>query len=360
MPHESTNRSEVTLLWGPPCAGKSTLVGELAERGDVILDPDLLHAALSGLGPHEHDDTVTKFVRAAWNEVLRQLQGEHSGRGWVIAGVPTRAQREELSSVVTSSRLVYADRITCHDRATDAGRPDSWHTFIDRWHDLYEPTLPERSDPVSYERRTATEGVELREEGDTLTAIGYAAVFDSLSQSLGGFVERILPGAFRSTLKQSDVTALFNHDANNLLGRSSAGTLRLAEDDKGLRYEVDLPFTTLGRDVAELLRRRDLIGSSFGFRTIADSWGETEDGYPLRTLSEVALRDVGPVVYPAYSDTEASLRSLAEERSLDLTELIQAAEDNTLRSLLFPEPTPDAEEPRETHSDTVRRHWAIR
>ncbi len=213
---------------------------------------------------------------------------------------------------------------------------------------------------MSYERRTANEGVELREEGDTLTAIGYAAIFDRLSGNLGGFLERIEPGTFRSTLKQADVTALFNHDPNHLLGRSSAGTLRLAEDDKGLRYEVDLPYTSLGRDVAELLRRRDLIGSSFGFRTISDEWGETEDGYPLRTLSEVALRDVGPVVYPAYSDTEASLRSLAEQRSLDLTDLIQAAEANDLRSLLFPEPTTDDAEPGDTHSNIVRRHWAIR
>ena len=213
---------------------------------------------------------------------------------------------------------------------------------------------------MNFERRTATEGVELREEGDTLTAIGYAAIFDRLSGNLGGFLERVEPGAFRSTLKQADVTALFNHDPNNLLGRSSAGTLRLEEDDKGLRYEVDLPSTTLGRDVAELLRRRALIGSSFGFRTSSDSWGETEDSYPLRTLSEVALRDVGPVVYPAYSDTEASLRSLAEQRSLDLTDLIQAAEANNLRDLLFPEPTTDDEEPGDTHSNTVRRHWAIR
>ena len=210
------------------------------------------------------------------------------------------------------------------------------------------------------ERRTATEGVELREEGDTLTATGYAAVFDRLSQSLGGFVERIAPGTFRSTLKQADIRALFNHSPDALLGRSSTGTLRLTEDDQGLRYEIDLPYTSLGRDVAELLRRGDISGSSFGFRTIADEWGETEDGYPLRTLSEVALRDVGPVTFPAYPDTEASLRSLAESRSLDLNELIEAAEANRLRDLIFPEPTTDDEEPGDTHSDIVRRFWAIR
>ena len=213
---------------------------------------------------------------------------------------------------------------------------------------------------MSYERRTATEGVELREEGDTLTATGYAAVFDRLSSNLGGFVERISPGTFRSTLRQGDVRALFNHEPNALLGRSSTGTLRMSEDEQGLRYEIDLPATTLGRDVAELLRRGDISGSSFGFRTISEEWGETEDGYPLRTLFEVALRDVGPVTFPAYPDTEASLRSLAESRSLDITELIEAAEANRLRDLIFPEPTTDDEEPGDTHSNTVRRSWAIR
>ena len=137
----------VTLIWGPPCGGKSTLVAQLASRGDVVLDPDLLHGALSGLGPHDHDPTVSTFVRAAWDAVLRELQGSHSASGYVMAGVPPQSQRAELSSVITSSRLVYADRATCHERATDTGRPDAWHHYIDRWHDLYEPDLPERSDP---------------------------------------------------------------------------------------------------------------------------------------------------------------------------------------------------------------------
>ena len=202
------------------------------------------------------------------------------------------------------------------------------------------------------ERRTATAGVELREEGDTLTAVGYAATFNRLSQNLGGWVEQIRSGTFRSTLNQADVRALFNHEPDHLLGRSSTGTLRMSEDDHGLRYEIDLPNTTLGRDVAELLRRGDISGSSFGFRTISDEWSATADGYPLRTLTEGALRDGGPVTFPAYSSTEASLRFLADDRELDLTDLIQAAEANNLRELIFP--TSDEPEPGETHS--VVRH----
>ena len=88
---------------------------------------------------------------------------------------------------------------------------------------------------MSYERRTADEGVELREEGGTLTAVGYASVFDRMSQNLGGFVERVAPVTFRSTLNQADVRALYNHEPDNLLGRSGAGTLRMEEDAKGLR-----------------------------------------------------------------------------------------------------------------------------
>ena len=341
-----------TLIYGPPCGGKSTFVHELHERGDLVLDFDQVHSALSGLDPYDHHDSITPFVMAAMDAVKRRLQAEKDTTAWVIACAPTRAERSEFSSFTNENRLVYADRATCHDRAATAGRPDSWHTSIDSWHDAYEPDLSDRSTDMAIERRTADEGVELREEGGTLTAIGYAATFNRLSSNLGGFVERVAPATFRSTLNQSDVRALFNHEPDHLLGRSSTGTLRLSEDDHGLRYEVDLPNTSLGRDVAELLRRGDISGSSFGFRTISDEWSETEDGYPLRTLTEVALRDVGPVTFPAYSSTEASLRSLADDRDIDLTDLIQAAEANTLRDLIFP--TSDEPEPGAPHS--VVRH----
>ena len=204
---------------------------------------------------------------------------------------------------------------------------------------------------MNIERRSSTGTVELREEGDTLTATGYAAVFESTSQNLGGFVERVAPGAFRKTLQEADVRALYNHEADHLLGRTAAGTLRLEEDKHGLRYDVDLPATQLGRDVAELLRRGDITGSSFGFRTIGDEWTETSDGYPMRRLTEVALRDVGPVVFPAYPAAAASLRSLAEARDLDLDEVVAAAEADKLRTILNnDEPTETEDEPSSPHS----------
>lgn len=187
---------------------------------------------------------------------------------------------------------------------------------------------------TTYELRTLTEGLSFRSEDGVLRAGGYAARFGKLSQNLGGFVERIAPGTFSKTIQEADVRALFNHDPNFVLGRNRSGTLRMEEDAEGLAYEVDLPDTALGRDVATLLERGDISGSSFGFRVISDEWGETESGFPMRTLTQVALRDVGPVTFPAYSDASSSLRTLAEARSLDLSVLVEAAKEDRLQDVL--------------------------
>lgn len=195
---------------------------------------------------------------------------------------------------------------------------------------------------MSTERRTLVQPVEFRSAGDRqIVAAGYAAVFGKRSHNLGGFVEDIHPTAFNKTVREADVAALFNHDPNRLLGRSSAGTLRLEVDEVGLAYQIDLPDTSDGRDVAVLLERGDLSGSSFGFRVIADEWGLTEDEFPLRTLRQVALRDVGPVAFPAYPDTEAALRSLASDLNVELAEVRALAEANDLRQLLAASSAPE-------------------
>ena len=212
------------------------------------------------------------------------------------------------------------------------------------------------------ERRANTGDVEIRSEGDgTLTAEGYAAVFNVRSENLGGFVEVISKNAFRETLKTQDVLGLFNHDMNLLLGRTSNGTLSLHEDDHGLRYSLKLPDTSVGRDVAELLRSRTITGSSFGFNTISDSWSETESGYPERRLLEARLIDISPVSRPAYPQTEASLRSLVDVTGQDIETILKAAEQNELRSLISQDDDEDEEEaPSATQANLVRRSWAIR
>lgn len=151
----------------------------------------------------------------------------------------------------------------------------------------------------------------IRAAGDGITKIsGHAAKFDSLSEDLGGFRERIAPGAFAQTIKTGDIRALWNHDSNIVLGRNKAGTLRLAEDLAGLAYEVDAPQTQLVRDmVLAPIERGDVSQCSFGFITLNDKWAKM-DGEWVRTLLECELFDVSPVTYPAYPSTDVADRSL--------------------------------------------------
>lgn len=146
--------------------------------------------------------------------------------------------------------------------------------------------------------------------------VGMAAVFNSYSEDLGYFREKISPGAFRDCLARDDVRALFNHDVNKLLGRNTSGTLRMVETNDGLSVEIDLPEATAGRDVAEYLGRRDVTGMSFSFDMDEgiEEW-DYSGSVILRTLVKVGrLYDVGPVTFPAYTNTSAAMRSLERNR----------------------------------------------
>jgi hypothetical protein len=159
-------------------------------------------------------------------------------------------------------------------------------------------------------------------DGDNPKISGYAAVFDELSENLGGFYERIQRGAFASTLETADVRALWNHDSNYPLGRNRAGTLALSEDETGLAFEIDPPDTSYAKDLLVSMRRGDVDQMSFGFITVRDKW-EKNGGQVIRTLLEVELFDVSPVTYPAYPTTSATVRSKFES----FTAESQAASD---------------------------------
>lgn len=151
-----------------------------------------------------------------------------------------------------------------------------------------------------------------RVEGEPTKIEGYAAIFNSLSDDLGFFREKISRGAFTNALKTSDVRALFNHDPNFILGRQSAGTLELKEDKKGLWMSATPPDTQQARDLMVSIERGDITQQSFAFTVQEDSWKQPEaNGDPeIRTIIEVKeIFDVSPVVYPAYPDTDVAIRS---------------------------------------------------
>ncbi|RME94663.1 MAG: HK97 family phage prohead protease [Alphaproteobacteria bacterium] len=159
---------------------------------------------------------------------------------------------------------------------------------------------------------------EIRAGGDenARTITGYAAVFDAPTEIGGMFREQIRPGAFADAIKGDDVRALVDHNSSLVLGRTRAGTLRLSEDDRGLRVEIDLPETQLARDLAVSIERGDVNQMSFGFsmRGGKEAWDDSGE-VPLRTIERVgSLFDVSVVTYPAYPETEAAVRSLGEYR----------------------------------------------
>jgi len=152
-------------------------------------------------------------------------------------------------------------------------------------------------------------------QGDKPPCIyGYSAVFDQLSEDLGGFREKIAQGAFTKTIQTADVRALFNHDPNYVLGRCKSGTLSLEEDSVGLRIENTPPDTQWARDLLVTMRRGDVDQMSFAFETVRDSWEQDKTtGTVTRTLLECNLMDVSPVTFPAYPKTSAAVRSKLSE-----------------------------------------------
>lgn len=168
-----------------------------------------------------------------------------------------------------------------------------------------------------FERRTITiKELRVVDEGSDNstepTIDGYASVFDSWSQELGGnqpFRERVVKGAFEETIQNDDIRALFNHDPNYVLGRNKAGTLSLEEDEKGLHVSIKPPNTQWAKDLIVSIKRGDITQMSFGFTVVLDRWNY-EDGADVRELLKVKLYDVSPVTFPAYTQTECGIRSI--------------------------------------------------
>jgi len=209
----------------------------------------------------------------------------------------------------------------------NADRKGVWNHLAGHIRDADLEPAELKSIPPDMERRSFVaeeSGEELRmigDDGESPRIVGYAAVFNRPSEAMGffgqKFIEKIAPGAFKNAIKNSDTRSLFNHDPNIVLGRKSAGTLKLKEDEKGLFMEVTPPDTQLVRDmVLTPIKRGDVKEQSFGFTVKTDQWDEDKGkNIVTRTLIEIdTLYDTSPVTFPAYADTSVAVRSMEQWR----------------------------------------------
>ena len=179
-------------------------------------------------------------------------------------------------------------------------------------------------------RIVEVDAFEVREEADGMHLEGYAALFNSRSENLGGFTETIKPGAFRASLKaRNDIKLLWNHDTGAVLGSTRAGTLTLVEDERGLKVSATLPNTSYGRDASELIKRGDVSAFSFGFSMPARGGDEWNSEGTERVLKSVRLHEVSLVAFPAYPETAGTatvrgLDKIAKRADVDADALADA------------------------------------
>ena len=161
-------------------------------------------------------------------------------------------------------------------------------------------------------RNLTTNSVEIREDDEgKRTLTGYAVKWDMKSVTMGWrrFREQFKRGAFTESMANEDQLALWSHDTSKVLGRTKNGTLRLFEDEIGLRFELDLLDTTLGDDAYKTIKRGDVDGVSFGFQMLKQEWDEADPDNVIRTVTKAKLLEISPVAFPAYPDSQVSARS---------------------------------------------------
>ena len=186
-------------------------------------------------------------------------------------------------------------------------------------------TPPElKAEGTEVERRSyPTEMVVSTRDDGRERIVGHAAVFGKLSVPLLGYRERIRKGAFSDAIKNDDIRALWNHNPDYVLGRNKSGTLKLQEDEIGLKVEIIPPDTQWAEDLIKSIKRGDVDQMSFGFKVMDEEW-KKENGENIRELVKVKLFDVSPVTFPAYPQTDVSVRSFLEDIGIDFDKLVFA------------------------------------
>jgi uncharacterized protein len=268
------------------------------------------------------------YPQAATNNAKRAIKhrednGSDCGTpvGWETARI--LANRETISHDRTVRAYSFLSRAKTYDQGkyTDADGNeicgsvmyDAWggDAMLDWAKRKYEE-MENKNMPAETERRTYK--IEVRAQPESRVIEGYAAVFETPTD-MGNYLEEIASGAFDDA-DDKDVVALFNHDANYPLARTSNGTLELSSDARGLFYRFEAPDTTFGNDLLKMVRSGLIAQSSFAFTIRKDNWMQEAGMKPKRRIEQVdMLFDVSPVTYPAYKETSVTARALQDIRT---------------------------------------------
>jgi len=294
--------------------------------------PEMLSVRYSEDQPRDKDG---KFGSGGANEphnsdAAKQAGADKHPSGLDPAGVATlqehlvEAVKEDnhvwataLSHAISGDKFSKADKEAFIEHYQDMNKEGDFKTAQTMWDAFHRSMDGTRETFMNIERRYTSE-LRAMSQGDEMALVGYAALFNSPSKDLGGFIETIAPGAFTKALEtRSDVKCLFNHSADHVLGRTTANTLTLTQDDKGLAFRCMLdPNQQAHRDLHASVKRGDISECSFAFApdgADGDNWEDRKDPqgnwFISRTLKNVKLFDVSAVTYPAYSGTSVQSRS---------------------------------------------------
>lgn len=297
--------------------------------GDGLVERTIREARAMATGEVSDD----KWIRiAAW--IARHLgdldspDADPSSDNYPSAGVVAHLLWGSGPSKRAAERtLAYAESVVARIRA-DEERETMTADVRSKWVDVafrikaqLEGGESEGRSTSKQEQRIHATDFEIRETADGMSFTGYAAVFNSDSEPLP-FIERIAPGAFKRSLQsRNEVKLLWNHDAGEPLASVRGGTLRLTEDEIGLRVEATLVKTSRGFDVAELIRSKVIDSMSFGFSVIKDSWSSNGE---VRTLEAVRLFEVSVVSWPAYTATAGTISVRSASTGIDADQLADA------------------------------------
>ncbi|OGT26071.1 MAG: hypothetical protein A2Z17_06895 [Gammaproteobacteria bacterium RBG_16_66_13] len=293
-PHTTAKAAE-DQAWSAPTLGDFTDETDFSAMPDSECRRIAMHAAWSANMPPEtfgdmklfhHEGSKSGMGPVVWRGVAAAMAVLMGGRGGV--------------DIPTGDRRAVYNHLASHYEQFDKDPPEfkSQDSAGVEWR---------MSDLETVDLRV------LRQDGEPPKIVGHGAVFNKWSLPIAGyFRERILPGAFTKTLKESpDIPSLYNHDPNMVLGRTSNKTLELREDDVGLWFQVVPPETTYARDLLVNIERGNVTGNSFGFISVKDRWATDGEG-DTREVMEARLLDVGPVTFPAYPQTDVAVRALLD------------------------------------------------